>query len=212
MEADFWHAKWEKSEIAFHQEEVNPLLVDYVGQLSLAPGNRVFVPLCGKTRDIGWLLAGGYRVAGAELSRLAVEQLFADLGVVPSISPAGELTHFAAEHIDIYCGDIFALTAGTLGRVDAVFDRAALVALPAAMRQRYADHLSGITKLAPQLLVAYEYDQSQQEGPPFSISGEEVHRLYGHRFGLKLLASVDVPGGLKGKCPAQEHVWLLRKA
>lgn len=209
MDASFWHAKWEKSEIGFHQDEVNPLLVEHFGRLSMAPGSRVFLPLCGKTRDIGWLLASGYRVAGAELSRVAVEQLFADLGLVASVSPVGELMHFAAADIDIYSGDIFALTGSELGQVDAVYDRAALVALPEAMRPRYAGHLTEITRRAPQLLIAYEYDQSLQDGPPFSVGGEEVQRHYGHRFALTLAASTDVPGGLKGKCPAKEHVWLL---
>ena len=26
MDADFWEAKWEKGEIAFHEREANPLL------------------------------------------------------------------------------------------------------------------------------------------------------------------------------------------
>jgi len=210
MDASFWHAKWEKSEIAFHQDEVNPLLLDHVGALSLAPGNRVFVPLCGKTRDILWLLQSGYRVVGAELSRLAVEQLFAEMDLAPSVTEAGPLTRFAAEDIDIYVGDIFELSAAQLGQVDAVYDRAALVALPAEMRQRYADHLATITNRARQLLIAYDYDQSLQNGPPFAVGADEVRSLYAQYFEPTLLASVEVAGGLRGKCPATEHVWLLR--
>ncbi len=210
MDASFWHAKWEKSEIAFHQDEVNPLLVDHFGALSLAPGSRVFVPLCGKTRDILWLLQSGYRVVGAELSRLAVEQLFMEMDLQPSITQVGPLTRFAVEDIDIYCGDIFDLTASELGQVDAIYDRAALVALPDAMRQRYADHLAAITDRARQLLIAYDYDQSLQNGPPFAVGADEVRSLYGTHYEPTLLASVEVAGGLRGKCPATEHVWLLR--
>jgi len=212
MEASFWHAKWEKGEIAFHQDEVNPLLLEHFGTLSLPTGSRVFVPLCGKTRDIPWLLASGYRVAGAELSRLAVEQLFADMGLAPSVSQVGPLTHFAADNIDIYCGDIFELSGSELGQVDAVYDRAALVALPADMRQRYADHLATITSRARQLLIAYEYDQSLQDGPPFAVGADEVQRLYSRQYEVALLASTEVAGGLRGKCPATEYVWLLRQA
>lgn len=210
MDASFWHAKWEKSEIAFHQEDVNPLLLDHFGALSLPAGSRVFVPLCGKTRDILWLLQSGYRVVGAELSRLAVEQLFAEMDLAPSVNQAGPLTHFAAEDIDIYVGDIFELSAAQLGQVDAVYDRAALVALPTAMRQRYADHLAAITGRARQLLIAYDYDQSLQNGPPFAVGAAEVRSLYEPYFQVTLLASVEIVGGLRGKCPATEHVWLLR--
>jgi thiopurine S-methyltransferase len=210
MEASFWHAKWEKSEIGFHQDDFNPLLLEHFGALSLPAGSRVFVPLCGKTRDILWLLESGYRVVGVELSRVAVDQLFADMELQPAISRIGSLTRFAVEDLDIYCGDIFDLTGSELGRIDAVYDRAALVALPATMRQRYADHLAAVTGSARQLLVAYEYDQSLQDGPPFAVSADEIRRLYGTHYEPTLLASTEVAGGLRGKCPATEHVWLLQ--
>jgi len=72
METSFWHKKWEQNEIAFHQGEANPLLVKYFTELSLEKGSRVFVPFCGKTLDISWLLSNGYRVAGVELSKIAI--------------------------------------------------------------------------------------------------------------------------------------------
>lgn len=212
MDANFWHQKWEKNEIAFHQGEANPLLVKYFKELSLAKDSRVFIPLCGKTRDIAWLLTQGLRVAGAELSKVAVEQLFTELGVEPEITKVGSVEHYSAADIDIFVGDIFELSRDLLGRVDAIYDRAALVALPAAMRDQYTQHLMRTTDQAPQLLISYTYDQNAIEGPPFSINDEEVNRHYADSYRLALLASVDVAGGMKGKCPAVEKVWLLKKA
>ena len=80
MEAGFWHQKWEKGDIGFHAPEVNPSLQEHFGKLQMAAGARVFLPLCGKTRDIGWLLDEGFRVSGAELSELAIKELFKKLG------------------------------------------------------------------------------------------------------------------------------------
>lgn len=211
MDASFWHQRWEKNEIAFHQSKANPLLVEYFHQLSLVKGSRVFVPLCGKTLDIYWLLSNGYRVAGAELSKIAIEQLFMDLGVQPTISAVGEVDQWSAKDIDIFVGDIFALPRKILGPVDAVYDRAALVAFPEEMRNRYTAHLTEITDKAPQLLITYDYDQNVMEGPPFSISDEEVKRHYRVNYDVTLIASADVSGGLKGKCAAKENVWLLKK-
>lgn len=211
MDASFWHQRWEKNEIAFHEREANPLLVKYFKQLSLAKGSRVFVPLCGKTLDISWLLSHGYRVAGAELSKIAIEQLFMELGVEPKISGVGEVDHCSANNIDIFVGDIFAVSSKVLGPVDAIYDRAALVALPEEMRKRYTAHLIKITDKAPQLLICYEYDQALMEGPPFSISNEEVHAYYTDHYDVALIASTNVSGGLKGKCPATENVWLLER-
>lgn len=210
MDANFWQQRWEKNETAWHESKANPLLVKHFHELSSAKDRRVFVPLCGKTLDIGWLLSHGYRVAGAELSQLAIEQLFMDLGLQPDISAVGEVQQWSAKHIDIFVGDIFALSRKLLGPVDAVYDRAALVALPEQMRPRYSAHLTEVTNRAPQLLVCYEYDQRVMDGPPFSVGNGEVDRHYGREFDLRLLASVDVPGGLKGKCSAKENVWLLR--
>lgn len=212
MDPDFWHAKWERNEIGFHIGEVNPLLVAHFDALALAPGSRLFLPLCGKTLDIHWLLARGHRVVGAELSRLAVQQLFAELGLAPTVSREGDLEHFAAGNLDIYVGDIFDLTPARVGAVDAVYDRAALVALPENVRPRYTSHLRGITGEAPQLLICFEYDQSRHAGPPFSVDADEVRRHYARHFTLTRLDHVDVVGGLKGKCPAKESVWLMRRA
>ena len=211
MDASFWHQRWEKNEIAFHQSKANPLLVEYFHQLSLAKDNRIFVPLCGKTLDISWLLSNGYRVAGAELSQIAIEQLFMELGVQPTISGVGEVDQWSAKDIDIFVGDIFAVSRKILGPVDAVYDRAALVAFPEGMRNRYTAHLTEITDKAPQLLITYDYDQNVMEGPPFSISNEEVKRHYRVNYDVTLIASADVSGGLKGKCAAKENVWLLKK-
>jgi thiopurine S-methyltransferase len=211
MDANFWHDRWANNEIGFHKSDANPLLMQYFDKLALAKGRRVLVPLCGKTLDITWLLSKGFSVAGAELSLMAIEQLFAQLEVKPTITRKGEIDHYQAHNIDIFVGDIFHVTRTMLGPVDAIYDRAALVALPPNMRSRYTEHITDITDHAPQLLICYEYDQRLAEGPPFSVTNEEVHRHYGYRYQVSLLASTDVPGGLKGKCAAMEHVWLLRR-
>ncbi len=210
MQAEFWLERWRTRELGFHLAEPNPLLVTHAVSMGLSPGARVFLPLCGKTRDIGWLLAQGYRVAGAELSAIAVDELFDELGVEPAIRPLGELMHYAAPGLDIYCGDIFALSAEQLGPVDAVYDRAALVALPEDTRRAYAKHLEQQTARARQLLVTFVYDQQAMSGPPFSVTANEVNALYGAGYTLELLCSQPVEGGLRGQVPAEESVWLLR--
>ncbi|EQA46243.1 thiopurine S-methyltransferase, Se/Te detoxification family [Leptospira broomii serovar Hurstbridge str. 5399] len=212
MDPNFWHQKWGKNDIAFHEREANPLLIKYFKMLSLEKGSRVFLPLCGKTLDISWLLSNGYHVAGAELSKVAIEQLFQELGVEPKITDVGELNRYSANNIDIFVGDIFHLSKIILGQVDAIYDRAALVALPEEMRNRYTTHLIEITNKAPQLLICYEYDQSLAEGPPFSISNEEVNRHYRDYYRLDFIGSENVIGGLKGKFAATENIWLLQRA
>jgi thiopurine S-methyltransferase len=211
VDAKFWHERWRKNEIGFHEGKPNPSLVKFVGRLGLRKGARVFVPLCGKTRDIGWLLGKGFRVAGAELSEVAVAQLFEELKVEPKISAVGKLKKYRAKNLEIFVGDVFAVTRKALGRVDAIYDRAALVALPELVRKRYTAHLMRITDRAPQLLLSFEYDQRVMEGPPFSITNAELVAQYGKDYELILLSSATLPDGLKGKWPATENAWLLRR-
>lgn len=209
MDIDFWLQKWEMKQIGFHQSQANPLLIKWFKGLSVEQGSRVFVPLCGKTPDIAWLLSNGYRVAGAELSEIAVEELFLELGVKPEVTEAGSFKHYVGKDIDIFVGDIFDLTASVLGQVDAIYDRAALVALPEEMRRQYSSHLMQITNRVPQLVICFEYDQALLAGPPFSIDTIEINKLYSDVYHLRSLESVDVTGGLKKKCPAKEIAWLL---
>lgn len=209
MEAEFWHERWKAGQIGFHEGRVNPMLASYLDRLALAPGARIFLPLCGKTRDIGWLRGQGYRPVGAELSGIAIAQLFDEIGLTAAVNDAGDLKRHAAGGVEVFEGDIFDLDAATLGPVDAVFDRAALVALPEAMRGRYAAHVGAIAGRAPQLLVSFVYDQAAMAGPPFSVKGDEIAALYGAGYAIDLLDDRAVPNGLKGVCPARAQTWLM---
>ena len=209
MDHSFWHDRWESGRIGFHEGEPNKLLVAHFHALGLADGSRIFLPLCGKTRDIAWLLSQGHRVAGAELSERAIAQLFEELEVEPAISDLGELKRYSAPDIDIFVGDVFALTRAMLGPVDAVFDRAAFVALPRDMRTAYAPHITHISGKAPHLLITFEYDTSVLDGPPFSLQSDELEQRYGDSYELSTLAMDGVAGGFKG-LEALERVWLLK--
>lgn len=209
MEASFWHDKWEKNQIGFHESEANALLVKHFDSLNLKQGARIFLPLCGKTRDIAWLLDKGYQVVGAELSEIAIKQLFEEIGIEPAVSSVGELTYYHSEGIDMFVGDIFDVSAEILGPVDAIYDRAALVALPPETRVKYTEHLRVVTNTAPQLLICFQYDQRLMSGPPFSIVESEVQEHYAVSYAPKLLGTSDVEGGFKGVIPATEETWLL---
>jgi len=211
MDPEFWQQRWRDGQIGFHQDEPNALMVQHFTAAFAKAGDRVFVPLCGKTRDIDWLMKQGFRVAGAELSALAVEQLFDDLNVEPEMTELGDLTRYRGSGIDIFVGDIFDLSAETLGSVDVIYDRAAFVALPEDLRPKYAAHLMKITEATDQFLIGFEYDQAALKGPPFATPSEEIHRCYGAGYTPTRIASADVVGGLKGKCPATEVVWRLHQ-
>lgn len=208
MKAEFWHKCWEENDIGFHEDSANPLLVKYVSKLNLKQGNRVFLPLCGKTTSIPWLLSQGYQVAGVELSKIAIDQLFESMNIQPTITTKGSLLHYSSKGIDMYVGDFFELSAEILGKVDGLFDRGSLVALPLDMRVQYTKHLKSITNNAPQLLLCFEYDESQMKGPPFSITFDELETHYSDSYNLELLDSS--PFEFFGdEMNVKENAWLI---
>lgn len=208
MQPDFWHDRWRRQQIGFHEPAANPLLLQHFDTLALPSAARILLPLCGKTLDIDWLLARGHEVVGAELSAIAVAALFERLGTPPTIAHSGPLQRWSAAGLEVWVGDFFQIDPLQAGRFDAVYDRAALIAMPPTMRADYAAQLMRLAGDAPQLLVTLEYDQSRIDGPPFSVGEAELRTLYPGRT-MQRLAAEAVAGGLKGKADATECVWLI---
>jgi thiopurine S-methyltransferase len=189
MDAQFWINVWNTGRTAFHQAEYNDKLTKYFPSLSAQKGQKVLVPLCGKSKDLLWLTGLGMKVHGVELHEEAVKAFFNENKLELVVKTQTEnFTHYNHEQIVLSSGDFFLLNAHE--KYDLIYDRAALVALPAPMRKTYAEVLKKALKTGGKyLLVVYEYDQTKMEGPPFSVSDEEIRALYGDSFKIDLLES-----------------------
>ncbi|MEB2318098.1 MAG: thiopurine S-methyltransferase [Pseudomonadota bacterium] len=193
MEHEFWLQCWREGATGFHQERVMPLLQKYWPTLALPAGSRVFVPLAGKTLDMLWLAERGHRVLGVELSTLAVDQFFSENGLKPTVRESRYGTHHVAGNIELICGDAFALDTEALADCVGVYDRAALIALPLPMRERYVSELyAHLPAGCTGLLLTLEYSQSEMAGPPFSVKEAEVRRLYEADWQVTLLDRRDI--------------------
>lgn len=189
MQPDFWHERWQNGQIGFHLPAENPRLVAHWAKIA-TPGARVLVPLCGKSVDLAWLAARGHEVVGVELSELAARAFFEERGIAPEVVEAGPFRIFRRDRVSIAVGDFFASTPETLGGSFALaYDRAALIALPPELRERYVRTLRGL--LSPRgkvLLVTLDFDAPG--GPPFSVDAAAVRSL--HRdANIELLEEVD---------------------
>ncbi|MBX9754219.1 MAG: thiopurine S-methyltransferase [Pseudomonadaceae bacterium] len=196
MDENFWQQRWARNEIGFHLSEVNPYLQQFWPALNVPAGAQVLVPLCGKSLDMLWLAEQGYRVLGIELAQTAVEAFFSEQGLLAEIDQVGEFRRYRSGAIEVLCGDFFSLTAADLLECRALYDRAALIALPAPMRERYAAHLAAILPSGcGGLLVVLDYPQEQMPGPPFAVGEAEVQRLLAEpQWSLQLLEARDVLG------------------
>jgi thiopurine S-methyltransferase len=185
-----WLERWEEGRTGFHNDRVNPRLAEHWQGFGLPAGSRVLVPLSGKSLDLLWLAEHGYRVVANELSPLAVEAFFDGAGMRASRRHQGAFEIWSHGLITVLCGDYFDLEPAVVGRLDACYDRAALVALPPALRPVYMEHQAGLLPAgAPVLLIGVDYPQPEMEGPPFSVTEAEVRRLAAGRFEVEVLAA-----------------------
>ena len=178
MEHNFWHAKWQSNQIGFHQPQGHPEFVKFFPRLE--EGARVLVPLCGKSKDLIWLADQGYQVVGVELSEIAAQDFFKENELAFELdedSVDGFKVYRAKElAIELYVGDFFKFQSE---RFDALYDRAALIALPESMRKSYADHCFSLLKEQSKgLVITTVYDQSLASGPPFSVPEEELLEIW----------------------------------
>ncbi|UVM20524.1 thiopurine S-methyltransferase [Pseudomonas wadenswilerensis] len=179
MQAEFWHKRWADNQIGFHQGRVNSYLQQFWPTLGLAPGSKVLVPLCGKSLDLAWLAGQGHQVLGVELSQRAVEDFFSEQQLQPEVGQRGAFKTYRSGPLEVWCGDFFALQVEDIADCSALYDRAAVIALPPASRERYAALLTGyLSQDCQGLLITMDYDQALLEGPPFAVVDAEVRQLF----------------------------------
>ena len=129
-----------------------------------------------------------------------------NLPVQPQLAP-----HFI-------CGDFLKLRVTDLPYAPAaVYDRAALIALPPDMRKLYAAKLAELLQAGSKiLLITLAYDQAQMKGPPFSVQDDEVENLFKVAFNIERIGSSagpEIVGNLseRGLDTASESVFLLTR-
>lgn len=196
MDPQFWHDRWKRQDIGFHQSDFEPALDKYWSRLELHPNAKVFVPLCGKSLDMLWLAQHGHTVVGAELSEQAVDEFYTERGLVPDVRSEGAFSVKSSGPYEIWCGDYFDLPRSAIAGVAAAYDRAALIALPADMQRRYAEKMKSLLPAGtPIMLITIDYDQRQMSGPPFATSPKMIDELFSDRYERVELVSKDVLDG-----------------
>jgi len=189
VEAQFWIDKWKEGQIGFHKDHFNETLIKHFPLMKAEQGQKVLVPLCGKSKDLAWLLEKGLIVKGVELYENAVEAFFVENNF-ESFTKAqkGDFIDYSIPGLTISCGDFFKIDRSE--QCDLIYDRASLVALPHEMRKDYAKVVRDVLKQGGKyLLIVYEYNQNEMAGPPFSISEDEIKVLYSKDFHIKLVES-----------------------
>ena len=216
MNPEFWQTRWQEKRIGFNQSQVNPLLVKYFSKLNLSADSRIFVPLCGKSIDMVWLAHQGFDVVGVELVESAAQEFFIEQDIPYTIKEHSHHSNIKCyqgqvleQRITLWVADIFTLSSENIGHVDAVYDRAALIAMPAELRPQYTKQVINLSQNSPQLLLTLNYDQNERAGPPFSISQEQVQQYYGNYYQMNKLEEEPSTLNAAPEMAVTEPVWLL---
>lgn len=207
MQAQFWHDMWDSGVVGFHQEDINAYLKNHWSKLNAKGQEAVLVPLCGKSLDMIWLAQQGHEVLGVELSQKALDEFLTENNLAAKPVETEHHCGYQLPSMTLLCGDFFHLPATQVEDVQFVYDRAALVALPQAMRQQYVAHLKKIMPTGSKtLLVTMEYDQNALKGPPFSVPEDEVMALFADA--KKIEKVEEIPFSRKG-VEAIEKVFVI---
>lgn len=191
-----WKQRWREGKTGFHQDEINPQLVEYWPDLVADATCPVLVPLCGKSSDMVWLSKRGHAVVGVELSELAGRAFFAEQGIEATASQRDSFLVLSGGGIDIWIGDFFELTTEHIGAIPAWYDRAAVVALEPGRRAAYAAQIARLlSPRATGFMLTFDYPAEERPGPPFSVSYADVEHHFGEQFDLTLLDCLDLTPG-----------------
>lgn len=213
----FWAELWQNDRISFHKQQVNSDLIRYWPELNLAPGATVLVPLCGKSLDMLWLAEQGHNVIGIELCEQAVLQFASEHQLVFQQRDFGQVKNYCTGSLSLWIADIFDFDTSLIPPIDAIYDRAALIALSDKLRPAYVR--TCLKWLKPEgciLLKTMSYNQSEMEGPPYSVSDEDVADLYMGCNELHCLKDTSNardssdPLFARGVKMINDKVWLLR--
>lgn len=210
MDRAYWEEVWRNDDLGFHQPKVNQHLQRFWQRLRLTPDSRVFVPLCGKSLDMDWLLSEGHEVIGADIAEKAQQDYLVTHNEPVRYTEENKLKLAWQGRLLFVVGDILHLEPEMLRSVDAVYDRAALIALPRAVRQNYALFLAHCLKPGARMLLITRQAPEERHSPPFNVSAAEVDELYANNFRVERVLTEQRDDGvieeaflLKRKSPAK---------
>lgn len=159
----YWSTRWAEQRIGWHQNQVDKYLIKYYSQITgkalpsgpLSPESKEFVenskktwfvPLCGKTLDLPFLLSLGYSVFGVEGVRQAIDALDKENNLGLVLDEKNSTFVGVGGRLRIYFGDLFQCPLNELGPFDFVWDRGSLIAILYEFRPGYKKMLQTALK------------------------------------------------------------------
>lgn len=189
---EYWENRYKCNAIQWHIDEVHPQLLRYLSELTQQgadnPENaekklKFFLPLCGKSKDIPFLVNLGFDVFGVEAVPSVIQEFSQQNKLDLVYDESRFLYHNKGETLKIYCGDLFKCPIEEYGPFDCVWDRASFIALDYSFRPAYLDMMKRAIALGKQhdfryLLQSVKFDKNNFAGPPRCVDSQDIDEFY----------------------------------
>jgi len=145
---------------------------------------KIFVPLCGTTHDLLYLLSLGFEVFGVEGVKSCFEVLNERDGLGLVFNEKESTYETPDGRLKIYYGDLYKCPIEKWGPFDCVWDRASLIAIDMDFRPSYADIIkrslgsNSLDREFRYIIEVVSYDKSLFQGPPKCVTEEDLKTLY----------------------------------
>jgi SAM-dependent methyltransferase len=171
----FWQAKYQKPTQGWEIGRAAPPLERWFD--AHPPTNkRALVVGCGRGHEARMLAARGARVTAVDFVDEAIDR-------------AIELAENEGLHIDFRKHDLFRL-AESDERYDLAVEHCCFCAIEPARREEYVDVIADMLDDGGEL-VALLWLGGRVDGPPFTVSVEEIERLFARRFVLTHMSTPE---------------------
>lgn len=202
----YWTNRWVNNDIGWNETDGNKLMWKYFPDVlkTKLPEKkpeelRVFVPLCGKAKDMYLLYQMGFTVVGIEISKEAIDDFFTENGVEekemnqPFRSSKDGRLILGQGDLFTFSGDKSQPIQLPFEKFDVMWDRGSFVALNAKDRTAYASMMMSLmADDGLYLLCSLVYDISEYGGPPLTATTEDLMQFYGERCDIQVLDKDDL--------------------
>lgn len=190
---EYWENRYKTRCLQWHIDEVHPHLLKYLSLLTQEteedPKNKdkklkFFLPLCGKSKDIPFLLNLGFQVFGVEGVDSVIQEFIQENQLDLQLDESRKIYQTKDGQLQIYCGDLFKCPIEEYGPFDCVWDRASLIALEYSFRPAYLDMMKravghGKGHDFRYVLQSVKYDKTKCPGPPRAVDSQDIKDHYG---------------------------------
>lgn len=192
LSAEFWDSRYRRERTPWDAGRPPAALARYLAEHP-GSGRRVLIPGCGTGVEIEAFASAGYHVTALDLSETAVARAKARLG--PGLAARVEV------------GDFFRFFSAE-GPFDVLYERAFLCALPPETWPEIGRRSFGLLKPGGLLVGSYFFALSD-DGPPYGLTSEQDHAVFG--FGFTTLSDTEIPAAESLPVFAGRERWIERR-